>query len=266
MNRAEGLTVLVVDDELLARQRLEDLAGTLPRVARVLTATSGQEAVRAIRDSRPELVFLDMQMPGMSGLDVVRAVGPGAMPITIFVTAHDQYAVQAFEVAALDYLLKPFDDERFQNAFDRAVRHLELEEVGQAAERMSQFLDDRPGIGRAAAISDAPPGRIAVDSGGTVHVVALSNISHITAAGPYAELHTPDRTYLIRETMNSLEDRLARDGFARVHRSSIVRLDQVNALNRGSGGDYSLTLSDGTGLSVSRARINDLERRLGVQR
>ena len=267
MSARRELTVLVVDDELLARQRLEDLLGRVDRVATVLTADSGKAAVAAIHEHEPDLVFLDMQMPGMSGLDVVRRVGPAAMPVTIFVTAHDHYAVQAFEVAALDYLLKPFDDSRFGQAFERATRQLELAEVGDAASRLVGLLDGRPSSGPVDAVAArTAPGRIAVESGGTIHVVAVEEITHVTAAGPYAELHTAERTYLIRETMQSLEERLSPDGFFRVHRSSIVRLDRVSAVERASGGDYTVRLGGGTELSVSRARIRELERKLGVER
>jgi two-component system, LytTR family, response regulator len=266
-----ALTVLVVDDELLARQRLEDLLGRVERVGTVLTAESGKAAVASIREHEPDLVFLDMQMPGMTGLDVVRVVGPAEMPVTIFVTAHDHYAVQAFEVAALDYLLKPFGDDRFEQAFDRAVRQLRLARVGDAASRLVGLLDGHPAAGAGAVtgesvVTRAAPGRIAVESGGTLHVVAVEDITHVTAAGPYAELHTAARTYLIRETMQSLEQRLEPDGFFRVHRSSLVRLDRVSAVERASGGDYSVRLSGGEELSVSRARVRELERRLGVER
>ena len=272
------LRVAVVDDELLARQRLEDLLGQLDRVGTVLSADSGRAATELIREREPDLVFLDMQMPGMSGLDVVRTVGPEEMPVAIFVTAHDQFAVEAFEVAALDYLLKPFDDRRFHQAFDRAVRHLELKEMGGAAQRLVDLLEARPGQSGVQGPAGQPgtqpgmqaggqhAGRIAVDVGGATHVVPVEDISHVTAAGPYAELHTRERTYILRERMQNLEDRLVPEGFFRIHRSSLVRLDRIEALDRGSGGDYSLRLKDGTELSVSRARIKDLERRLGVER
>ena len=264
MTAADPLCVLVVDDELLARERLKDLLGRVDRVGQVYTADSGTSAVAAIREHQPDLVFLDMQMPGLSGLDVVRSVGAEAMPVTVFVTAHDQYALQAFEVAALDYLLKPFDDARFQRALSRAVRQLELEEVDDAANRLVRLVEGRPA--EAGTLTDRGADRIAVETGNITHLVAMEDISHVTASGPYAELHTGERTYLIRETMQSLEDRLGPKGFFRIHRSSLVRLDRVQAVERGSGGDYSLRMNGGIELSVSRARIKELERRLGVER
>lgn len=263
MTGARSLTALVVDDEFLARQRIQDLLEGAERIGRVLTADSGRAAVRAIAEHEPDLMFLDMQMPGMSGLDVVREIGPAGMPVTIFVTAHDQYAVEAFEVAALDYLLKPFEDERFRRALERAIDQAELAEVGDAASRLVQLLDGGAARPRNAM---APPGRIAVESAGTTHVVAIDDITHVTAAGPYSELHTDRRSYLIRDSMQNLERRLAPDGFFRVHRSSIVRLDRVQSVERASGGDYSVRLAGGAELSVSRARIGELELRLGVER
>lgn len=258
------LRVLVVDDELLARQRLEDLLARMEGVAEVLTAESGRAAVQAVEEQRPDLLFLDMQMPGMSGLDVIRQVGPDALPVTVFVTAHDQYALQAFEVAALDYLLKPFDDGRFRQAFNRAVRQLELKRAGTATDRIVDLLEGRGSVGRDG--ERVATERIAVESGGTTHLVPIASVSHVTAAGPYSELHAEDRTYLIRETMQSLEERLAPYGFLRVHRSSIIRLDRVQAVERGSGGDYSVRLAGGVDISVSRARMSELEQKLGVER
>src|SRR5919108_4152957 len=152
MNAGKSLRVLIVDDEPLARQRLEDLLHQEPGVEIVGTADSGDAAIEAIRDWKPDLLFLDVQMPGKTGLDVVREVGADAMPATIFVTAYDQYALKAFEMAAVDYVVKPFDDERFEQAFRRARRMVELEEVGRLR---SQLLAVLQGAGTASA--KAPP-------------------------------------------------------------------------------------------------------------
>src|SRR5690348_2206877 len=143
------LRVLIADDELLARERLEDLLRAQPNVEIVGTAPDGVSAVNAIRTLHPDLVFLDVQMPGMTGLDVVRTIGAAAMPATIFVTAYDQYALQAFDVAAVDYLMKPFDDERFEQAFGRARRMIELEEIGRLRQQLLAVLQvgDGPGVG-----------------------------------------------------------------------------------------------------------------------
>lgn len=243
--------VLIADDELLARQRISDLLAKEPDVEVVGTAATGDEAVNAIFELKPDVVFLDVQMPGMTGLQVVDAVGPEQMPATVFVTAYDQFALKAFDRAALDYLVKPFDDERFGEALRRArkmttqLRSM-LDETATQAPK-SEYLE-----------------RIAVESRGQVRVVPVSKIDYITASGPYAELHVADRTFAIRERMQTLEERLDPNVFFRIHRSAIVRLDRIDTLTRHPGGDYGVRLKNGVELSLSRGRREELEQRLGV--
>ncbi|AHG89372.1 response regulator receiver [Gemmatirosa kalamazoonensis] len=260
--------VLVVDDEPLARMRLEDLLRHETGVELVGTAENGVEAVDAIRRLSPDLVFLDVQMPGKTGIEVVREVGAERMPATIFVTAFDQYALQAFDVAAVDYLVKPFDDERFEEAFRRARRRLALEGMDRLRAQLLGVLQGTPAPATPAGVPNAAPRRwlerIAVEVRGKVRPVPVSEIDYITAAGPYAELHVGDRRHVIREAMQTLEERLDPDRFMRVHRSVIVRLDLVEALHRGAGGDYELQLRGGGRLKVSRSRREALERWLGV--
>ena len=260
------IRVLVVDDEPLARERLLDLLANEPGVEVVGTADSGVAAIEAIRTRHPDLVFLDVQMPGKTGLDVVREVGADAMPATIFVTAFDQYALRAFELAALDYLVKPFDDERFEQAFARARRLIELRDMGKLREQLLAVLQQGGTSAQPASGSGPSPylERIAVEMRGKVRVVPVDQIDYITASGPYAELHTGDRTHIIRETMQTLEDRLDPRQFIRIHRSAIVRLALVDTLLRGAGGDYEVQLKGGLRLPVSRSRREELERRLGV--
>lgn len=261
------LRVLIVDDEKLARQRLEDLLAKERDVEIVGQASNGTAAIEEIRDLDPDLVFLDVQMPGKTGLDVVREVGPDAMPATIFVTAFDQYAVNAFDVAAIDYLLKPYDDERFHQAFERARRSIELEEVGRLSTQLRAVL------GGGALQSHAPYAkpddtlyldRIPVEARGQVRVIPVADIDYITAEGPYAELHVGAQTHLLRERMQNLEDKLDPAVFFRIHRSTIVRFDLIETLLRGGGGDYSVKLKTGVVLSVSRTRIEQLEARIGL--
>ena len=269
MPNTKPLRVLVVDDEPLARERVLDLLSREPAVEIAGTADNGIAAIEAIRTQHPDLVFLDVQMPGKTGLDVVREIGPADMPATIFVTAFDQYALRAFEVAALDYLVKPFDDERFEQAFHRARRLVELQEMGALREQLLAVLQGtgdtsvRGGPSRAA--DDSPYlERIAVEMRGKVRVIPVDQIDYITASGPYAELRVGDRTHLIRETMQTLEERLDPRQFIRIHRSAIVRLALVDTLLRGAGGDYEVQLKNGFKLPVSRSRREELERRLGV--
>jgi len=253
----DTLRVVIADDEPLARQRIEDLLAHDATIAVVGTASNGRQAVEAIRKLAPDLVFLDVQMPSLSGFDVAREVGVERMPVTIFVTAFDQFALKAFEVAAIDYLVKPFDDERFAQALARARRTIELHDVARVTKRLAALLD-----------SPQPPptkpylDRIPVEMRGQLRVVPVAKIDYITASGPYAELHVADRTYAVRERMQTLEESLDPAVFFRIHRSAIVRLDRIDALLRASGGDYAVRLKDGTELPVSRSRRDELEQRL----
>jgi two-component system, LytTR family, response regulator len=283
-----AVRVLIVDDEPPARRRVAELLAAEPGVEIVGTAASGAEAVAAIRAHAPDVVFLDVQMPDGTGLDVVREIGARSMPVTVFVTAYDQYALKAFDAAAVDYLVKPFDDERFEEAFRRARHAVEMAAVSRLSGQLLAVLQAaqgpppvaapsaRPGASPADAPAPnvplpAPAGapaeyleRIAVESRGQVHVVPVSRVLYIGASGPYAEIHTAERTYLIREQMQVLEERLDPAKFFRVHRSAIVRLDLIEGLTRNASGDYELRLRGGARLKVSRSRTEELERRMGL--
>jgi two-component system, LytTR family, response regulator len=266
--QAGTIRVLVVDDEPFNRVRLESLLEHEPAVEVVGTAGDGAEAIEAIRTLRPDLVFLDVQMPEKSGIDVVREIGPTKMPATIFVTAYSRYAVEAFDLAAVDYLVKPFDDERFEEALQRARRALAVEGLDRLREQLVALMRASETSATSGAV--APPRaspyleRIAVDIRGTVRAVPVSDINYITSDGPYAELHVGDRRYIIREALQTLEERLDPARFMRVHRSVIVRLDLVEALKRGAGGDGEVLLKGGVRLRVSRTRREALERWLGL--
>ncbi|MEO6527634.1 MAG: LytTR family DNA-binding domain-containing protein [Gemmatimonadaceae bacterium] len=285
MPAAHPVRVLIVDDEPLARRRIAELLADEPGVEIVAIATSGAEAVAAIRSAKPDIVFLDVQMPDGTGLDVVREIGAEAMPITVFVTAYDQYALKAFDAAAIDYLVKPFDDERFEQAMQRARRAVELGAVSRLSGQLFAALQAVQGVGGGAIdagadavlthIADATQAqsaparqgyleRFAVETRGQVRVVPVSKVLYITASGPYAEIHTAERTHLIREQMQVLEDRLDPGLFFRVHRSAIVRFDLIEGLTRNASGDYSVQIKGGPTLKVSRSRSDELERRMGL--
>ena len=251
------LRVLIVDDEPLARQRIEDLLAHEQGIEILGTADNGDRAIEKIRAQHPDLVFLDVQMPGMTGLDVVRSVGIDAMPPTIFVTAYDQHALKAFELAALDYLVKPFDDERFEQALARGRAHAELREARALRERLRAMLDGDAGTPSSNYIQ-----RIPVESRGKVQYIPVDQIDYIAASGPYAEIVVGTRRHLVRETMQSLEESLDPARFMRVHRSAIVPLDRVETLFRGAGGDYELQLKNGARVRVSRAKREQVEERL----
>jgi len=261
------LRVVIVDDEPLGRERIEDLLRDESGVEVVARAEDGKEAVEAIQELEPDLVFLDIEMPRMSGIEVVREVGPDAMPCTVFVTAYDQYALQAFDLAAVDYLVKPFSDERFQEAFRRARRKVELEDLSSLRERLQAVL---AGGALPEDSSEEPPTsesthlkRIAVQKRGRMRVVPVSEIDHISASGVYAELHVGSDTHLVRTSLRALEEQLDPEEFFRIHRSEIVRLDRVELLLRESGGSYQVQLDSGEKLPVGRSRREELESRLG---
>ena len=280
MADSHPVRVLIVDDEPLARRRIAELLRDESGVAVIGQATSGAEAISAIRSEAPDVVFLDVQMPDGTGLDVVREIGAEAMPVTVFVTAYDQYALRAFDAAAIDYLVKPFDDERFEQAFRRARRAVEIGAVSRLSSQLIAALQSvQAGSGSGAtAVGDAgdrvalpttPTNtpyleRFAVETRGQVRVVPVSKVLYITASGPYAEIHTADRTHLIREQMQVLEERLDPHKFFRVHRSAIVRFDLIEGLTRNASGDYTVQLKGGLALKVSRSRSEALEQRMGL--
>ena len=266
--RRKRLRVLVVDDELLGRERVAGLLRDDPDVEIVGMIDNGRDAVESIRRLHPDVVFLDYQMPGLNGFDVVREVGPQHMPVTVFVTAHDQHALKAFELAALDYLVKPFDDERFEQTLQRARRMVELHEVDRLRTQLLAALQGSADVAPASPAPIFPASkyleRVAVESKGKIRVVPVSQIDYILAAGVYAELYVGDRRYIVRESLQTLEEKLDPNVFMRIHRSAIVRLDLIDVFLRAEGGDYEVQLKNGVRLRVSRSRREALERRLGV--
>ena len=271
------LRVLIVDDEPLGRQRIADLLRTDRGVEIVGMIGDGVSAVEAIRTEEPDLVFLDVQMPGMSGLDVVRTIGAAEMPPTVFVTAYDKHALTAFDLAAIDYLVKPFDDDRFEQAFQRARRMAWLEAADQLRKRLLAVLGEMGSAKREltemrdmkTASAVPPPAsrfieRIPVESRGKVRFIPVAEIDCILASGPYAELVVGDRKHLIREAMQNLEDQLDPSRFFRIHRSAIVQLDRVEALLKSPSGECDAQLRNGLKIKVARGRREELERRLGT--
>lgn len=260
---SQKVRVLVVDDEPLGLQRVLDLLATSD-VEVVGTAADGVDAVSAIQSLQPDIVFLDVQMPRMSGLDVVRAIGPAQMPVTVFVTAFDQYALKAFDLSAVDYLVKPFRDDRFREALERAREKVQTKSVLRLHEQLLSLLQS----GQNTEVSPAalPPkylDRIAVQMHGKVRVVRVADIEYVSASGPYVDLHVGTQRFAIRESMQNLADKLNPEVFVRIHRSTIVRLDLIDALLRHEGSEYEVQLKGGLRLRVGRSRREDLEKRLG---
>jgi two-component system LytT family response regulator len=250
------IRVLIVDDEPLARERLRTLLQEWPGFDVVAEAADAAAAVESITAITPDLVFLDVQMPGATGFDVISAIGPQKMPAVIFVTAYDRYALRAFEVHALDYLLKPFDRDRFQQAVERARSLVAHARTGDLERRLLAMVE---GLRTSPTRVD----RFVVKSGGRVFFVRNDEIDWIEAAGNYVKLHVGTETHLLRETMNAIETRLDPDLFFRVHRSHIVNIERVRELQPWFNGEYVVFLKNGTRLTLSRGYREKLQERVG---
>jgi two-component system, LytTR family, response regulator len=255
--RARNLSILVADDEKPARRRLVELLHKSAWVGAIHEARNGVEAVEVIRDFSPDLVLLDIQMPELDGFGVIADVGVEKMPTTIFVTAYDRYAIRAFEVHALDYLLKPFSDERFEQALERARGRIGGESGRDAGGRMAQLLADGEG-GQPRRLD-----RLVVKCSDCVRLLRSSEIDWIEAQGVYVNIHAGRTTLLHRASLSELEQRLDPLEFTRIHRSSIVAIDRIVRLEPQAHGEFFAVLRDGTRLRVSRTYRVALEARLG---
>ncbi|MCI0433691.1 MAG: LytTR family DNA-binding domain-containing protein [Gemmatimonadetes bacterium] len=278
------MRAVIVDDEPVARAGIRQLLAADAEVTVVGEAGSGPAAVRAILEHEPDLLFLDIQMPEMNGFEVLDAVGPARVPAVIFVTAYDQFAVRAFEVQALDYLLKPFDDERFRAVLGRAKAHVRRARDGDLAARLSALLEQwessRPSQPHAGPDRTTQPStsrrlrrrgpepaggwlaRIIVRGSGRVFFQPVEEIDWIEAADYYARLHVSGKTHLVRETLAALEKQLDPRRFLRVHRSAIVNIDRIKELRPDWRNRHELVLRDGTAVPLSRGRKKTVERLL----
>ena len=259
------LRVLIADDEPLARERLRELLGAHEGAEAIGEARNGAEAVRAIRQHREtghpvDLLLLDVEMPELDGLAALDALAPEERPAVVFVTAYDRYALRAFDLHALDYVLKPFDDERFYAALDRASDSLRRGEAAALTQRLLALLRQDDGapaeVSRAdddaSEDAEAPLTRLAIRTGSRYHLVEVDEIDWIEGAGVYARLIVGDKAHLLRTPLAELERRLDPDRFVRIHRSTIVNLDRVREARGHAHGEYVLGLRDGTRLKVSR--------------
>jgi len=239
------IRTLIVDDEPLALRRLRALLADEPDIEIVGEAVNGTEAVRAITTDRPDLVFLDVQMPGLDGFDVLRATASIHQPFVVFVTAHDEHAIRAFEVQAVNYLLKPVIEARFREAVRRVVARLRGESTADIARQMAQFLER-------VAPAPARGGRIAVKRDGRVNFVRVEDIDWVEADGDLVRVHAGKEAHTIRETMAQIEAKLPAERFMRVHRSIIVNTERVREVQPWFKGDYVLIMHDGTKLRSGR--------------
>jgi two-component system LytT family response regulator len=253
---AVKIRALIADDEPLARERLASLLAGESDVEVVGECANGVEAVAAIQEKTPDLVFLDVQMPELDGFGVLSALEGESKPAIVFVTAHDRFALKAFEVHAIDYLLKPFDRERFKKALDRAREQLTRRDTGEIEQKMTALI---------AGLRNEPKqlDRIPVKSSGRVVLVKTSDIDWIEAADNYVNLHTGKEAHLHRETMTALEQKLPASKFLRISRSTMVNVDRIKELQPMFHGDYTIILQNGTKLTLSRGYRDALNQLLG---
>jgi len=254
--RTPRIRALIADDEPLARERLRMLLKSEDWLEVVEEVGDGLAAIAAIQKLRPDIVFLDVQMPGATGFEVIEAIGPDHMPFVVFVTAYDKYALKAFDVHAIDYLLKPFDKDRFHSGLARARLQLERRSTGELERRLLELVQDlKPASSKIE--------RFVIKSGGRVFFVRAEEIDWIEAAGNYVKLHVGNEAHLFRETMNALEAKLHTDTFYRIHRSHIVNIERVRELQPWFNGEYVVFLKDGTRLTLSRGYREKLQERIG---
>ncbi len=254
---ARRIRVVIVDDEPLGLEKLRGLLDAESGVELVGQAMAGDEAVQIIRELRPDLVFLDINLPGRTGFSVVEALAEDLPRAIVFVTAHDEFALKAFEVNAVDYLLKPFDRLRFRAALERASERLSRPATRELTTQLNALLSQLPGR------PDASPGRIAIKAAGRIFFVNKVEIDWVGSADNYVEIHTGAHTHLLRETLTSMERRLEGDPFVRISRTTIVNRHRIRELQPLFHGEYAVVLQNGTRLTLSRSYREQLPR-LGV--
>jgi two-component system, LytTR family, response regulator len=248
------IRALIVDDEALARHRLRKLLADAADLEIIGEASNGPEAIALIRDQRPDLVFLDVQMPEVSGFDVLRALPEETWPAVVFVTAHDRHAVEAFNVHALDYLLKPFTQARLLAAVQRAREHLEARNLGAINQQLAAWL-------KASKPESPYLSRIAVRNGSQTLFIRVEDLDYIESVGNYAVLHTRAENHIVRETLTSLETKLPPALFLRISRSILVNLERVKGLQATPRGEYLVVLQDDRQLMMTRG-LKEIQTRL----
>jgi two-component system, LytTR family, response regulator len=251
----DRIKTMIADDEKPARTRLLALLESRSDVEVVGVARTGREAVELVRTRKPDLLFLDIHMPELDGFGVLREIPPARVPLTIFVTAHDRYAIRAFEAHAIDYLLKPFSDERFETALEHARESLLHAVKTDWMSKISNLLgEETPGQ------NTAPLQRIVLRAGGRVTFLELKELDWISAAGVYLHLHIAGKTHLYRSSITAFLQRLDPQRFVRIHRSTVVNTERIRELRPRGHGDFTVLLNDGRELTLSRAYRSQLER------
>lgn len=256
------IRTVIVDDEELARRGLRALSQRCEDLELICECRNGREAVDAIHKHRPDLVFLDVQMPGKTGFDVIGAIQDAERPHVIFVTAYDKFALRAFEVHALDYLLKPVNEERFDAALARVREAMAHASDNAIVQRVRQVAAGLQGAASRSTMSAAD--RLPIKSNGRIIVIRSADIDWIEAEGDYVSVHVGGKTWLTRETIAAVELRLALSGFVRIHRSTLVNVERVKELRPRDKGEYTVVLDDGTELKLTRNYRASVERLVGA--
>ena len=261
------IRALVVDDEPVARARVLSLLREETDIEVVGECSTGPQAVSVIEATSPDLVFLDVQMPQMDGFALARALGPD-MPAVVFVTAYDEYALAAFEIHALDYLLKPFSAERFKSALTHARQHIARRQSADGRQVPTRLTEASAAVEQTRADQNRPSetwrrDRLVIKSSGRIYFVRIQDIDWCEASGNYVRLHVGTQTHLVRGTMAHIESQLDQAQFVRIHRSTIVNVDRIQELHSSFGGEYVVLLHDKTRLTLSRGYREGLQNKLG---
>ncbi len=256
MTNARRIRALVVDDEPLARDMIREMLEDDPEVEIVGECANGREAVEAIKSEKPDLVFLDIQMPELGGFEVLESLDRQTAPYIIFVTAYDQYAVRAFEVHAFDYLLKPFDHERFDTAWQRVKEQIKLDQGGEREQHILALLEE---------LKSGPRHleRLVIKNGGRVFFISVHDVYCIESEGNYVRVYDHQKGYLLRETISNLEEQLDPKQFRRIHRSAIVKIDKIKEMQPWFHGEYRIIMENGKQLTLSRNYRSNFQRAVG---
>ncbi|MBX2878007.1 MAG: response regulator [Saprospiraceae bacterium] len=252
--------VLIIDDEALARQRVRHLLTAVQDIDIIGECKTGTDAIEKIRNLQPDLIFLDIQMKDMTGFEVLEALATEALPMVIFITAYDKYAIKAFDVFAFDYLLKPFKDERFHLSVENALNNLRQQQKSPNQE-LSALLNylRQPNAPQANRSKMLP-----LKSSGKISFVDMDDIQYITGSGYYIEIFTTDKKYLLRETLTSILTKLDLEQFIRIHRSSIINLQFLNEVIYGGAGEIEVQMKNGELLRLSKSYRDDFFQKLGI--
>lgn len=255
------LNTLIVDDEPPARDRLHALVEQRPDLVLVGVCTHGQEALDRLRETAADLLLLDIQMPGLSGLEVAAALPRGNRPAIVFVTAFDRYAIEAFERNAVDYLLKPYSDARFHEAIDRVAEHIRPAALRRMEQQLQRALEQ---LEQQQHTSSEPTDRLGIRLGGTIYFIDVDTIEYVDAAGNYLEIKAGSKTHLLRASLSGLLDRLPPDQFVRTHRSTILNRRHILEVMPVGGGDYEAVMTDRSIKRISRTYRETVFEKLGL--